>query len=282
MSKVWFITGTSTGFGRTLAETLLARGENVVATARRPDAVADLAARYPDAALALRLDVTKPDEIQAAVAAAEARFGRLDVLVNNAGFGVFGAVEEVPPSEARRQFDTNFFGALDVLRAALPGMRARQSGHILNVSSIVGLTAFPGGGLYAASKFALEGASEALAAEVKPLGIRVTIVEPGAFRTAFNTPENLAAHQATGAHYQATAGQTITWLSGVDGAQPGDPRKAVDAMIRVVESSDPPLRLMLGADAYGMADQKIAALTADLNAWREVGTATGFDVVPAR
>ena len=278
MSKVWFITGTSTGFGRTLAETLLAKGETVVLTARRPEAVATLAEGYPQTALALPLDVTKPDAVRAAVRAAEAHFGRIDVLVNNAGFGVIGAVEEVSDADARRQFDTNFFGALDVLRAVLPGMRQRGGGHILNVSSIVGLAAFPGMGLYAASKFALEGASEALAAEIGPLGIHVTIVEPGAFRTEFSTAEKLGTHHAAavGEHYRATAGGTIDWLTRTNGAQPGDPLKAAHAMIQVVESPDPPLRLLLGSDAWGMAQTKLKALTENLNAYQSVTTSTDY------
>ncbi len=274
MNKVWFITGTSTGFGRELAEAALAAGHSVAATARRPETVAALADRYGEAVLPLRLDVTEGDSITAAVAAAQAKFRRIDVLVNNAGFGMVGAVEETSDAELRRIFDTNFFGAMAVTRAVLPILRAQRSGHILNVSSIGGLTAlFPAFGAYCATKFALEAESEALSRELAPFGVHVTIVEPGAFRTEFGG----AANARPAAPLDAYQGQTAAvsdWMRNIDGKQPGDPKKAAEAMLKVAASGHPPLRLLLGEDALAAARQKLDILKADFDAWEEVTQGT--------
>jgi len=245
--RIWFITGSASGFGRALSETALERGDSVVATARKPERLADLVQRYGVRILALPLDVTQPFQIQTAVMRAIQAFRRIDVLVNNAGYGVFGAVEEVSPQAVRKQFETNVYGALEVTCAVLPHLRRQRSGHILNISSSGGLVGFAGAGIYCASKFALEGWSEALAQEVAPLGVHVTIVEPGAFRTAFNGA--LSAPNRTIEDYDETSGHMMQWLRQMDGQQPGDPQKAAAAMMQVVEHPAPPLRLVLGADA---------------------------------
>src|SRR3984885_7361677 len=246
--KIWFITGASTGFGRLLAEEVLKAGGKVIATARKLDKVSDLERKYPDGAKALALDVTNEGEVNAAVEQAVARFGRVDVLVNNAGYGVAGAIEEVSEAEFMPMFETNVFGLLQVTRAFLPHFRKQRSGHILNLSSIGGVVAGPGIGMYNATKFAVEGISEALAAEVAPLGIRVTIIEPGPFRTDFLGRSGVIAKTRL-ADYDSTAGSMRKYFAENDGKQKGDPLRAVQAMMQVVESPNPPLRLLLGASA---------------------------------
>ncbi|HEV2802777.1 MAG TPA: oxidoreductase [Pyrinomonadaceae bacterium] len=280
MSKVYFITGTSTGFGRALAEAVLARGDRAVLTARKVETVAELAERYGDSALAVRLDVTSEDERRRALQEALGKFGRVDVLVNNAGQGSLGALEEFTSEQIRAQFEVNFFGAVEMTREVLPVMRAQGSGHILNISSIGGLAAIGGFALYCATKFALEGFSEALRDEVKPQGLRVTIIEPGAFRTSFSGEANMrpASHIA---EYDPVVEPIRQYLYGNDGKQPGDPRKAALAMIAAVESDDPPLRLMLGADAAGLWETKRAAMEEEFARWREVGMKTAFDGIEA-
>jgi NAD(P)-dependent dehydrogenase (short-subunit alcohol dehydrogenase family) len=245
---VWFITGCSTGFGRELARYALGLGYRVVVTARNPAAVADLAAGHEANALVLALDVVDAAQIAASVAAAEARFGRIDVLVNNAGVGYFAAIEESEDAEVRRMFEINFWGLANMTRAVLPGMRARRSGHIVNISSMGGVRGAPAVGYYNATKFALEGLSEALAQETAPLGIKVLIVEPSGFRTdwagrsANETP-------ATIADYDETAGARRRMIRGYSGKQPGDPVRAAAAIVQAVEAPEPPLRLMLGKAA---------------------------------
>jgi NAD(P)-dependent dehydrogenase (short-subunit alcohol dehydrogenase family) len=273
--KVWLITGCSTGFGRALTEAVLARGEIVVATARKPQRLEDLAQQFGDRILALSLDVTQPSEVQAAVNQTIETFGRIDVLVNNAGYGVFGAVEEVSDLDVRRQFETNVYGALDMTRAVLPHLRRQHSGRILNISSSGGFVGFPGAGIYCASKFALEGWSEALAKEVAPLGIHVTIVEPGAFRTAFNG--TLVASKQSIDDYSVTSNQMLQWLRHMDGQQPGDPKKAASAMIQVVNHPNPPLRLVLGSDSLDAIHSKLAAVATDLATWKDISIDTAFD-----
>lgn len=275
MSKVWFITGTSTGFGRELAEAALQAGNQVVATARKPEVLGTLTAKYGDKVLAITLDVTKPDTIVAAVEAARAKFGRIDVLVNNAGYSVVGGFEEITDAQFRAQYETNVFGVLNVLRAALPTLRAQKSGYILNVSSVVGLTAMPALSAYASSKFALEGISEALAAELKPMGIHVVLVEPGAFRTAFGVA-GVPKGDNPIAEYAPTAGETIGWLEGSVGKQPGDPKKAAQAMLDIADNPAPPLRLLLGNDALQMLRQKLDALQANIAAMEHVTTSTDY------
>ncbi|MEO0835995.1 MAG: oxidoreductase [Cyanobacteria bacterium J06642_3] len=276
--KVWFITGSSTGFGRILAEQLLAKGETVVATARKPEQLEDLVSSYSDRALAVRLDVTKPEEVREAVKQAIAAFGRIDVLVNNAGFGTMGAVEEVTNAEVRQQYETNVFGALDVMRAVLPQMRQQRSGYILNLSSVGGVVSFPGAGIYCSTKFALEGISEAMATEVAPLGIKITLVEPGAFRTDFNG-RSLVATENLISDYDEVIGGFREWVKNVDGKQPGDPAKAVAAMIQAVESGNPPLRLPLGADAVSAIETKLELVQADVDRSREVALDTAYEGV---
>ena len=273
--KTWFITGTSSGFGRAFAEHALAQGDAVVATARDPGKLADLAAQAPDRALPLALDVARPGAAQAAVEAAVARFGGIDVLVNNAGYGIVGAVEETPEDELRALMETNFFGAVALIRAALPVLRARRDGAIVNISSLGGQLSFAGVGAYSASKFALEGLSEALAQEVAPFGIKVLIVEPGAFRTGFHGAA-LRQMPAIDA-YRETAGATRDALRGMDQVQEGDPRKAPAAVAAALAAERTPLRLQLGADSVSMVRSHAETLLADLAAWEQVALSTRVD-----
>jgi NAD(P)-dependent dehydrogenase (short-subunit alcohol dehydrogenase family) len=273
-SKIWFVTGTSTGFGRALAEDLVARGERVVATARDPRTLSDLVALAPERVLALRLDVTKADEIQSAVKAATEHFGAIDVLVNNAGYGIVGAVEETSEAELRAAFEPMFFGAVAMTQAVLPAMRERRSGTIVQVTSVGGFVTAPGFGPYCAVKHALEALSEALAAEVAPFGIHVLIVEPGAFRTrlfgsSFRTMPVIEA-------YKESVGATRAYAEQSEGKQPGDPAKAARAIIDTVNAGAPNLRLPLGADAVQNMRAKLAQVTADVDQTESVANATAF------
>ena len=276
MHRVWFITGASSGFGRALAEAVLKRGDRAVLAARRTETLDQLASAHGRSALAVGLDVTDADARLKAVDAALARFGRIDVLANIAGRGSLGAVEEFAPEQLREQMEINFFAAAEMTRAVLPAMRAQRSGHILQLTSIGGLVSIGGFGPYCASKFALEGWSEALRDEVKPLGVKVTIVEPGAFRTEFAGAANMRPARRLDA-YRPVTDPIEAYLYGGDGKQPGDPAKAAEAMIAVVESDDPPLRLLLGADAITLLEQKQAAFSAERARWRHIGEATAFD-----
>jgi NAD(P)-dependent dehydrogenase (short-subunit alcohol dehydrogenase family) len=265
---VWFITGCSTGFGRELAAHTLSLGYPTVVTARNPDQVADLVQGH-DHALALALDVTEPAQIDAAVAAAQKKFGRIDVLVNNAGIGYFGSVEESDLEEARRMFEINFWGLTHMTRAVLAQMRERGSGSIVNISSVGGLVAGPGVGFYNATKFAVEGLSEALAHELEPLGVKVLLVEPGPFRTDWaGRSANEAAN--TIAAYSATAGKRRDDLRALSGKQPGDPARAATAIVAAVEAKDPPLRLLLGKPALAKAREKLTTLGKNFDAWAEL------------
>ncbi|MDE1176572.1 MAG: oxidoreductase [Edaphobacter sp.] len=275
VSRVWFITGASTGFGRILAEEVLKAGDTVVATARKVEQVAPLQESYPDRALALPLDVTKQDQIDAALAKTIERFGRVDVLVNNAGYGVFGAVEEVSEDELRPMFETNVFGLLSVTRTFLPQLRKQRSGHILNLSSIGGVVAGAGMGLYQGTKFAVEGISEALAQEIAPLGIKLTIIEPGPFRTDFLGRSGSEAATKID-DYETTAANARRYMSAQDGKQPGDPLKAVQAMQQVVEMEKPPLRLLLGAGALKRLREKLDNWQIELTAWEPVTVGADF------
>lgn len=272
--KVWFITGASTGFGRILAEHLITLGANVVATARKPEQLEALEKLAPAQVLALPLDVTRPGQIEAALKDALARFGHIDVLVNNAGYGVIGAVEEVDEDEFRPMFETNVFGLIAVTKAFLPHFRERRSGHIINLSSIGGLVASPGFGYYNATKFAVEGLSEALAQELKPLGIHLTIIEPGPFRTDFLGRSSVVAGHAI-ADYQQTAGNARIYNETQAGKQQGDPQKAVEAIVAVTEAAEPPLRLLLGKMALTRFRTKSASQTAEVDAWE--ATTLGAD-----
>jgi NAD(P)-dependent dehydrogenase (short-subunit alcohol dehydrogenase family) len=276
LQQVWFITGASKGFGLELAEHLLEAGYKVVATARKPEgSLVSLGKQYGDSALVLELDVTKPEQVNAAVAAATQRFGQIDVLVNNAGYGMVGAVEESHADEFRPMFETNVFGLIGMTQAVLPQMRARKAGYIVNLSSIGGLVSTPGFGMYNGTKFAVEGISEALAQEVKPLGIHVMIVEPGPFRTDFLARGEMPASTHI-ADYDQTAGKMREYAEKQNGKQPGDPKRGVAAMVKAVESGNPPLHLMLGASTIPRLQGKIDALLKDIAEWRETTTAADF------
>jgi len=278
--KVWLITGSSTGLGRALAQAVLERGYHLVATARQPEQLKELSDRYPDRVTTIALDVTNAQSIQQAIEAALNAYNRIDVLVNNAGYGTVGAIEEVNDGDIRRQFDTNLFGAINVTRAVLPTLREQRSGHILNISSANGISAFAGVGIYSATKFALEAISEALAQEVKPLGIKVTIIEPGSSRTNFSSRAlSTLSHQIN--DYAQTSGKIVQRLQERDGKQPNDPAKAAAAMIQVVESDNPPLRLALGEDSVNLITQKLESMKAELEAWKDVSMNTAFEEVKA-
>lgn len=268
MSKVWFITGCSTGFGRNLALEALQQGNHVAVTSRNTDDVKDIVAQHPQTAYAIKLDVTEPSQVSAAVKDAHDRFGKIDVLVNNAGIGYFGAIEESEESEIRRMFEINFFGLTSVTSAVLPIMRAQRSGHIVNISSIGGMVAFPGVGFYNATKFAVTGYSEALAKETAALGIKVTVVAPSGFRTdwagrsANNTKTVIE-------DYADTAHANQNTIRGYSGNQPGDPVRAAQAIIKAVESANPPVRLFLGVGALKGIRLKITQLQEDIDTWEE-------------
>jgi NAD(P)-dependent dehydrogenase (short-subunit alcohol dehydrogenase family) len=273
-APVWFITGCSTGFGRELARLVLDRGWRAVVTARNPDQVADLVEGHEDSALALKLDVTDGAQVAAAAKAAHDRFGQIDVLVNNAGYGYLAAVEEGEDREVRAMFEANFFGLAAMTRAVLPGMRARHSGCIVNISSIGGLASFPATGYYHATKYAVEGLSESLALEVAPLGIKVVIVEPGPFRTNWAGP-SIKQSATRIEDYEATAGIRRGQTEQRSGKQPGDPVRAAEAIIAAVQSPEPPLHLVLGKPALEIARKKLTALAANFDRWE--ATTLGAD-----
>lgn len=258
---VWFITGASTGFGRELAEQTLRSGYKVVVTARKREQIADLTKQYPDAALALSLDVTDQSSVDGAVAAAIEQFGRVDVVVNNAGFGLAGAIEEATEAEYMPVFETNVFGVIRVTKAFLPHLRKQRSGHIVNLSSMAGLVGFAGWGYYNATKFAVNGFSEALALEVEPLGIHVTVIEPGPFRTDFLGRSGAEAALRI-SDYDATAGKIRDYKQDQAGKQKGNPVRAIEAIIDVVESSEPPRHLVLG-------ERALTVFRARLDQWKE-------------
>ncbi|WP_031392845.1 oxidoreductase [Sphingomonas sp. STIS6.2] len=274
-SPVWFITGCSTGFGRDLARLVLDRGWRAVVTARDADRVADLVEGHDDTALALALDVNDQAQVEAAVAAAKAKFGQIDVLVNNAGYGYQATAEEGDEAEIRSQFDTNVFGLFAITRAVLPIMRAQGSGNIVNFTSVAGLIGFPGSGYYAASKHAVEGWSDALLAEVGPLGIGVTCVEPGPFRTDWagrslrQTPSQIA-------DYADTAGARMAGTKDVSGAQAGDPVRAGEAIIAAVGQDVPPRHLVLGAFGYEAVTAKLRERLAAIEAARDISLGADF------
>jgi NAD(P)-dependent dehydrogenase (short-subunit alcohol dehydrogenase family) len=273
--KIWFITGCSTGFGRQLAQQVLERGDRAALTARSPSQLEDFTAQFGERALVLPLDVTKEAMIKQAIADAEAQFGSIDVLVNNAGYGYFSAIEEGEDIEIRRQFETNVFGLFSLTRHALPGMRERRSGHIVNVSSIGGLMAFAATGYYHASKFAVEGFSESLSMEVAPLGIKVTIVEPGRFRTDW-AGRSIIESKTTIEDYAETAGARRAAARAYSGSQPGDPARGAAAIIAAVDSENLPLRLLLGTDAYQLALARLDDLRRNFEKWKDLTTGTDF------
>ena len=273
-NPVWFITGCSTGFGRELARLVIGRGWRAVVTARDRAKVADLAEGAEDRVLALSLDVTEADQIAASLRAAQDRFGRVDVLVNNAGYGYQSSIEEGEEEKIRAQFDANVFGLFALTRAVLPVMRAQRSGHILNITSVAGFVGFPASGYYAATKHAVEGFSDSLAAEVAPLGIRVTCIEPGPFRTDWAGRSLIQTPNAI-ADYAETAGARLKVTSEKSGTQAGDPVRAGEAMIRVTEMENPPRHLVLGAWGYDAVTTRLKQRLAEIEAWRE--TSLGAD-----
>ncbi len=273
-NPVWFITGCSTGFGRELAQLVLRRGWRAVVTARDASRVQDLTQGHEDRALALSLDVTRNDDIVAAVKEAESRFGAIDVLVNNAGYGYQSSIEEGDDAEIRAQFDTNVFGLAAMTRAVLPGMRARRHGHIVNISSQAGFIGFEGSGYYAATKHAVEGLSDSLSREVAPLGIKVTCVEPGPFRTDW-AGRSLQQRRPAISDYASTVGARLEATANYSGKQPGDPVRAVEAIVTAVEADNPPKHLVLGSIALDGIRNKLKETLAEVEAWAD--TSRGAD-----
>jgi NAD(P)-dependent dehydrogenase (short-subunit alcohol dehydrogenase family) len=273
-AKTWFITGASSGFGRAFAQHALAQGHNVVATARQVCALDALGAAAPDRVMAIALDVTRPGDADVAITAAVSRFGRIDVLINNAGYGVVGAFEETPDAELRALMETNFFGAMNVTRAALPILRAQRGGAIVNISSLGGQLSFAGFSAYSATKFAIEGVSEALAQEVAPFGIKVLIVEPGQFRT--NLAGSSMRHMPVIEAYREVVGGTREFAHNMNGAQDGDPRKAAAAIEAALDAPNTPLRLPLGADAVVAIRGHSEMLLKDLATWEVLASNTSF------
>jgi NAD(P)-dependent dehydrogenase (short-subunit alcohol dehydrogenase family) len=279
-APVWFITGCSTGIGHALAAAVLRRGACLIATARRKESLDGLVSGHEDRALGLPLDVTKPADIAAAVSAAEARFGRIDVLVNNAGYGYLAAIEEGEDEAVRAMFETNVFGLIAVTKAALPVMRQHRRGHIVNISSIGGLVGFDATGYYHATKFAVEGLSESLALETAPLGIRVTIIEPGGFRTDW-AGRSMRESSVRIADYEETAGTRRRETKARNGRQPGDPRRAAEAIIEAVAAKEPPLHLVLGRPALDVARKKVGSLSAEFDRWETLTVSADYPDSPA-
>jgi NAD(P)-dependent dehydrogenase (short-subunit alcohol dehydrogenase family) len=274
-NPVWLITGCSTGFGRELAKLVLERGWRAVVTARDPSKLADLAEGHKDRALVLQLDVTDRKQIADVVARSQKHFGRIDALVNNAGYGYLAAIEEGEDDAVRAMFETNVFGLVDVTKAVLPIMRAQKSGIIVNISSIGGITSFAATGYYHGTKYAVEGISESLAIEVKPLGIDVLVVEPGAFRTNWAGPSIKQSATRIDA-YEGTAGERRKQTAARSGNQAGDPVRAAQAIIDAALSDNPPLHLLLGKTALELARKKVASLTHDFDAWEKTTIGADF------
>ena len=273
--KVWFITGASRGFGVLVAERALAKGDGVVATARNPKAIGERFGDHPNL-LAVELDVTSEDQAVAAAKAAIDRFRRIDVLINNAGFGLMGAVEEASAAEIEAVYRTNVFGLLTVSRAVLPYMRGARSGRILNISSIGGYRGAAGFGIYSSTKFAVEGLSEAMHDELAPLGIHVTVVEPGYFRTDFLDASSLSVSPRQISDYEATAGKVRNVAGGLNHNQPGDPSKLADVLVAFADAPNPPVRLPLGSDTVAAIKAKHEADSRILTEWRSVSISTDF------
>ena len=270
----WLITGCSTGFGREIARAALQAGHSVVVTARRPESVADIAGEFGDRALPLALDVTDAAQIAAAVSAADTAFGGIDVLVNNAGHGYLSSVEEGEDAEVRKLFDVNYFGAVDMIKAVLPAMRARGSGHIINISSMTGLVANPPNAYYSSTKFALEAVTEALAAEVRPLGIKVTAIEPGAFRTDWATRSMKESGSPISDYAEVAARKDL--IKQFANHLPGDPKRVADAVLMVTTLDEPPLRLLLGRDVLKAMRDKITAMSESIEEWKAVTKDVNF------
>jgi NAD(P)-dependent dehydrogenase (short-subunit alcohol dehydrogenase family) len=273
--RVWFITGASRGLGALIARAALADGNAVVAAGRNVAAITERLGESP-ALLPVALDVTDEVQAKAAVAAALEKFGRIDVLINNAGFGLLAAVEESSDVDIRRMFDTNVFGLLNVTRAVLPVMRAQRAGHVVNMSSIGGYRAGAGFGVYSSTKFAVEGITEALYAELKPLGIHATVVEPGYFRTDFLDASSLVVGKEIIADYDETSGNVRRFAAGMNHNQPGDPEKLATALVTLANAQTPPLRLPLGTDTLKAIADKNAYVTAETETWKDLSRSTDF------
>lgn len=273
--RTWLITGASRGFGTLITQQALAAGDAVIATARNPEDIQARLGQHPNL-LAVRLDVTREEDAHAAVAAGIRHFGQIDVLVNNAGYGVLGAVEETSASETERLFATNVFGLLNVTRAVLPQMRRQRSGHVINISSLGGYQAYMGWGVYGSTKFAVEGISEALHQELAPLGIKVTVVEPGFFRTDFLDDQSLVKTALELPDYAATVGVMRHYAEAANHAQPGNPAKLAEALLAVTNATNPPLRLALGSDAVARIEAKNSAVEQELAQWRDLSLSTDF------
>jgi NAD(P)-dependent dehydrogenase (short-subunit alcohol dehydrogenase family) len=275
MMHIWFITGASRGFGALIAKEALAAGDAVVATARNPQSVEQSLGTHPQL-LSVALDVTQEAQAQSAAAKAIERFGRIDVLLNNAGFGLLGAVEEATQEEISRLYATNVFGLLAVTRAVLPHMRRQRSGHVINISSIGGYAASPGWGIYCSTKFAVEGLTEALAIELRPLGIHATVVEPGFFRTDFLDARSLSVSPNAIPDYDETVGAMRNFAAHANHAQPGDPAKLAKAMLTLVNTADPPVRMPFGSDTVARIEAKNASVSEELERWRSLSLSTDF------
>ncbi|WIB76999.1 SDR family NAD(P)-dependent oxidoreductase [Curtobacterium sp. MCPF17_002] len=275
-SATWFVTGTSRGLGLDLVKKLLAGGNQVAATTRSTKRLlAALDGVDTTGLLPLEVQLTDQDDVTRAVETAITRFGQIDVVVNNAGYGYLGAIEETTDEDVRQMFDVQVHGTWNVIRAVLPGMRATRSGHIINISSILGLVSFPGWGLYCAAKYAIEGLTESLAAEITEHGIQVTIVEPGYFNTDFLTSNSLALPENTSDAYPAIR-EMVQAHQAMPGTQLGDPAKAAAALVTIAQRGNGPLRQQLGSDSSGFASSKVAALTADIDAGRELAFSTDY------
>jgi NAD(P)-dependent dehydrogenase (short-subunit alcohol dehydrogenase family) len=272
----WLISGVSSGFGRVLAQAALARGDSVAGTLRDPVQLAAFEALAPGRAHGVLLDVTDTARVEAGVAQALQRLGRIDVLVNNAGYGLFGAVEETAEDEARRVMETNFFGTLRLTRAVLPQLRRQGGGRIVNFSSLAGLIGIPGVGLYSAAKHAVEGLSESLALELAPLGIRLILVEPGGFRTDFAGRSMTVVRQPLADYDTTPAGRTRSNIARYSGHEPGDPAKAMAVLLQAVDAAEPPLRLVLGEDAMQAVRAKLERVAADIESWAAASRGTAF------
>jgi len=276
-NKVWFVTGASKGLGLALVKKLLSEGYKVAATSRNLSDLNKAVDAHNGQFLPLAVNLTNEDSVQEAVELAVKAFGKIDVVVNNAGYGLLGGIEELTDREARDNFEINVFGSLNVIRKALPYLRAQKSGHILNISSIGGFTgAFAGGGIYCATKFAVNGFSETLSAEVAPFGIKVTIVQPGYFRTNFLSAGSLAVPQNQIADYQNVRDTVNFHQNDMDKQQAGDPEKAAAAMISITNEANPPLNLFLGEDAYGLVEKKLAFVQNELEAWKDLTLSTAI------
>ncbi|WP_134087838.1 oxidoreductase [Olivibacter sp. XZL3] len=275
LNKTWLITGCSTGLGRAFASEILKHGYNAVVTSRFSRDILDIVENYPETALGLAMDVTDKEQVAKVIEQAKAKFGSIDVLVNNAGYGYRAAVEEAEDDAVQRLFDTNFFGMVNTIKAVLPGMRKQRSGTIMNVSSIAGRFAAPGSAYYAASKFAVEGMSDALRKEVAPLGIRIIVIEPGAFRTDF-AGRSLTGTQKEISDYRETAGKRRKGNDHTHGTQPGNPQKAAQAIIKLAESKNVPFRLLLGTDAINSVREELEAQRKELEDWKEISLTTDY------